>query len=639
MKVFKIILIAAFVIIALGFIAVAIFVSTFDVMRFKPQIIEQANKALARQVDFEKAGLAFSFTQGIAVKIENLAISEDPIFGKDKFLSIKYISAGIDAAALIFKKEISIPTVVIDSAVVVLIRNKDGVINAQTIAQAPKTALNSYDRKDIGGTAQENGVPIAYANPAATPANILQDKSSQAMAALPKVLVSDFQIKNSTVKYIDQTFGPAVNFELNNLAVRVKKFSLTDTFPFEAQVSVLSSAQNIKVQGNVLIDLKTISATITDLTASTELSQLILDKIPQSLPMLKSSQMPSSLNADVRLGIEKLTVSAGGLSEFNAVVSLKDAGISLKEIALPLSAGAADIKLTKEDITFDKVSFALGTGTVKEAGTIKDYIGGQDFNIESEINSVKVQEVINQEQSVAKVEGEVSGKIICKGKGFTPENIKSNLSCKADISIIKAMLKGVNVLRQVLDKIAVIPGLSNTIEAGLPERFKEKLTQKNTRFSDIKLPLTIENGRIVLADTAIEAEEFVFQGTGEAGFDSSYSLQGGFFISQDLSASMVSSVPQLKYLLDEKGRVYLPLMIFGQAGNQVQFSINADYIAKKLLENQAKQQILKALDKALGREDPANQNPNPVQDQQSEQQDQGSSAQESVKDILRGIFQ
>jgi hypothetical protein len=44
--------------------------------------------------------------------------------------------------------------------------------------------------------------------------------------------------------------------------------------------------------------------------------------------------------------------------------------------------------------------------------------------------------------------------------------------------------------------------------------------------------------------------------------------------------------------------VYIPLKISGKAG-QPNFNVDAEYIAKRLLLNQAQQQLFKLFDKAL----------------------------------------
>ena len=97
MKILKIALISIGALIVVAVTAAIIFIKTFDVNRYKPQIIGEATKAMSRRVDFAKADLGVSLIQGISLKISDFSIAEDPEFGKGNFLSVKEISVGVDA--------------------------------------------------------------------------------------------------------------------------------------------------------------------------------------------------------------------------------------------------------------------------------------------------------------------------------------------------------------------------------------------------------------------------------------------------------------------------------------------------------------------------------------------------------------
>lgn len=136
MKILKAILISLIILIIIFILAAVIFVKTFDVNRFKPQIIAQANKALNRKVDFERAKLGISLRYGISLKIVNLSISEDPAFGEGEFLAVKEVSCGLNLPDYIFQKEVNVPGILIDSARITVIRKKDNTFNVQSITQS-----------------------------------------------------------------------------------------------------------------------------------------------------------------------------------------------------------------------------------------------------------------------------------------------------------------------------------------------------------------------------------------------------------------------------------------------------------------------------------------------------------------------
>lgn len=425
-KIIKVVFITVTVLFFIVFIAGLIFIKTFDVMRFKPQIIDQASKSLGREVNFDKAKLGISLTRGISLKIDNLAIKDDINFSKDDFFKAKEISLGINVLEFIFHKKIDVPNVLIDSCRINIIRTKDGLINAATIAAASSTA----------------------------PGN-------NAMA-IPALLISSIKINNGFVNYTDHAIEPAISVDVAKINIRVTDFSLINDFAVKAEAAVLSEETNANLTGK--------------------------------------------------------------------------ARLSLKE-------GAAD------------------------------------------------------------------------------------LSGKFDFTVTKAKLKGVNLLRLILDKISVIPGLSEQVEAGLSEKYKNKLVSDDTELSDVKIPFEIKNSQLISGDAVFGAEGFDFKGEAKVGFDASYTLKGSLIVEQELSNAMISAVEQLQYLLNENKQVFIPLKVSG-AGDKYKIEPDLEYIAKKIVVNQVKNKIFEAIEKASGAGGSTdNSQEKPSQDMEK-----------TFKGLLQGIF-
>lgn len=613
MKILKILFVSIAVLIAVLFIAAVIFIKTFDLNRFKPQIISQASKTLNRRVDFEKINLALSLRQGISLKISNLVIAEDPAFGKGDFLAVKGISLAVDVLKYIFNKEVNVPNVLIDSPRVAIIRKKDGSLNVQTIAQSSQS--------------EKEGVKPA---PVSAP------------LVMPAILISSVKGGNGLVMFLDYSFEPPLSLEISDLGFSLSKISLTEAFPFTVEAAVLSAKRNIKLEGKAQVDLKTNEVVISELKGTTELSDIILEKIPAAFPMTKGAVLPASLKGKVEVLLKNLTAGPKGLTALTADAALTNGALRFKEMASPVKDVKINMNITEKKIILNNASLAIGEGVINASGLIDDYLAKQEYRLEADAENLKIQDLIAQGESPVKAEGLASGKIKFKGRGFSPEALKSSLSGAVDISVIQAKLKDINVLRTVLDKISVIPGLAQKVEAGLPERFKQKLTQADTALSDIKLPVTVESGRLVVRGASLGADEFMFKGGGEAGFDSAYSLEGSFFIPQEISASMVAQVPELQYLLNEDKQIYVPLKISGKAGNP-KFQVDAEYIAKRLIADQAKQQLFKVIEKAIGTKE---QTPNATeqnapaikQDTPQDDSKKKSATEDLVDSIIGNIF-
>ncbi|MDD5347101.1 MAG: AsmA-like C-terminal region-containing protein, partial [Candidatus Omnitrophica bacterium] len=380
----------------------------------------------------------------------------------------------------------------------------------------------------------------------------------------------------------------------------------------------------------------------TGLKADTDLAQLLLDRIPVAFPMAKGSPLPQQLKGTVEVSVAKITAGPQGVSGLEADVTIKNGYIAMKELASAVKDLNETVKITPAEVIINRSTFSLGEGSITAQGTIKDYLAQQVFDMKVDVEKLRLQDVVPATAPV-KAEGLVSGTITASGRGFTPEALKETLSGLATMGLTQGKLRDMNVLRSVLDQINIIPGLSQQLEQGLPQRWKEKLSMKDTALSDIKLPITVENGRLLIKDTVIGADEFIFKGAGEAGLSGAFSIQGDFLIPQDLSQAMIAQVKQLEYLVNDSGQILIPLKVTGTAGAKPVFFVDPEYIAKRILVEQGARQIFKLLDKALGGGE--TQQPTEGQaaqpSQNATQQQEGSTqptTEEAVKDIFRGIF-
>jgi hypothetical protein len=586
--------------------AVFIFISTFDVNRFKPQILSEAKKALSREVNFEKASLGISLFQGISLRIKNLSVAEDQALEKGNFLTIKDISLAVDVWKYIFKKEVSVPNVLIQSYAVTIIRQKDGPLNIRTIGQS-------------GRGTKESAKPIRTSTP----------------IVVPVVLVSSAKGSNGTVTFIDQTRQPPLRLEVSQLNFSLNNISLAKPFPFIVEAAFLSTKKNIKLKGKAQINLKTNEVTISEFKATSELSDIALEKIPAVFTLKQGAVLPVALKGEAAIALDKLAVGPQGVTGLSADAFLANGFLQFKEMGSPIKDLNLHMRISDNKVMLDKAYFSIGKGVINASGIINDYLAKQEYSIEGEAKNLTIDNLIVQDKSAVKAQGLISSSLRLKGEGFSPDALKANLSGEANVSVTQVKLKNMNLLREVLDKISIIPGLAQRVAAGLPERYKQKLQEQDTQISDIKMPMDIASGRITVKDVVFEADEFIFNCSGEIGFDSIYTLQGVFLIPQELSASMVTQVPELQYFLNDEKQIYIPLKILGKGGKP-ELNVDIEYLAKRLLMNQAKQQLFKALDKAIGTKE---QVPEATGTDTSQPDTNTKSAgEEIIGDILDNIF-
>jgi len=374
---------------------------------------------------------------------------------------------------------------------------------------------------------------------------------------------------------------------------------MTEAFLFLVEAAVLSANKNLKVKGNLRFDLKTNEMTVTDLQALSDLSGIPMEKIPLSFPMIKGETLPSQVGGILGISLQQLTASSRGIAFSPADVSWSEGSMKFKDIPASFTGLSLLGVVNEKKIIVTKLDGAVGQGRINGSGVINDYLMLQDFDIEAVFKDLNAQDLIPSDKTPVKAEGVISAKLKCKGKGLSTDALKETLSGSVDLTVVSAKLKDINVLRTVLDKISLIPGLTQKIEAGLPGSYRKILTQEDTVLSDMYLSMDIAGGRLTLKDASLGANDFQYKGNGELGFDGTYALDGSFLIPAELSARMVDSVSELGYLLNEEKQIYIPLKVSGKVG-ELKFKVNIEYISKKIVTDQAKQQILNAVDKYLG---------------------------------------
>jgi hypothetical protein len=537
MKIFKIILIIFVVLVLIGVIGVFAFLKTFDINRFKPQIISNASAALGRAVDFKDIALELSLREGIHLTLKQLTIRDDAGFQSGDFLTVENISLGVGIMPLLIKRQILVSSIHIHSPQCIVIRQKDGQINVQNLGK-PVSLKKDYvvppETRDFQG---QKAIPV-----------------SQAALSVLFISAETIAVKNGKVTYIDRSFEPELVLDISQVRLKIEHFSLAEPFTFTLQAAYLSDRPNILVKGNAAVDMETQSIKLKNATVATDLSSLSLSR----LAMLKEIE----------------------LSEF---------------------------QITESNIRIGGLSLGLGKGRLTAQGELDDYTGAQNFNFDVNMQDLDLSQLLNQKEQPVKLKGFLVGKFKAEGQGLSPGSLRDSLFGEGALEIKKGRLTDINVLKIVLSKISMIPNLVTKIEANLPERYKEKLTQKDTILTKVKTDLVVGNGLALLKQVEIEADGFLFSGEGEVDFNQRFSLDGSFFIPEDLAASMVENVPELEFLLDERGEIRIPLQVSGKIPD-IKFAVDLEYIGKKLVKKKASEELGKVLDKLFEKkEKPAEQ--------------------------------
>ncbi len=627
MKVLKTILIVFVVIFLLAGIGLTVFLKTLDVNKFKPQIVEQLQKTMGRNVTLGNIALKLSLTSGIAVELKDFSIAEDPAFGQNNFMNVNAVSLNVDAMAYLKSKTVSVTKLSIEKPQVTLVRNEAGVFNYQSIVDHA-TGANQTSGTPTNGTAQP-----ATTNPSASP------------AALPLILVKSIELNNGEVTYQDKMPATLMTVPLKDIDVRINNFSLDKPFIIDAKLSVFSQNQNIQSNGQVAIDMTAQSAEVNRLTVKSDLSQLSTDQLKQAIASLAPVNFDGGMKGLVNVTVDKLKAGSAGLTSMNANVQLTQGEVKLKEVYTPFTQMAADVDLTESDVMIKNFSTDFASGRITVQGRLDDYLKAQKPTFKIDVNQIQVAQIIDPATLPAKVEGKIALQLSGQAQGIAPEQLKTSLTGNGSFNLTEGKIKDMNLLKTILDSMASIPGvgagLKEQISASLPDSYKERLELKDTIIDNCQTTLNLVNGAVQFNDLSVQSSGVHVSMNGQIDLDQNIVLDGEVALDEVLSSVIVSNNEAFSYMLNDQKEIAIPLSRY--QGKLAQIRVLPDFkdFATNAVVNKGKEELKNVLFKALdikgASNQPAQNSQTPNGTQPASNPQEPSAEQKAIESLINQI--
>ena len=410
-------------------------------------------------------------------------------------------------------------------------------------------------------------------------------------------LIADLNFSNG--KIIIKNPSKNTYIDINKINFNILNFSLNDECSYSLGMAFLNDSPNISSTGFLKTNLENNELNFRDIKFSTDLSSFSIDELKKSFPDLPDSDLPDELSGNIQAVISRLYLSKDGLYSLQAEGGLSKGKIVMSEkLKSPVENIDATWVMNENTFNLNKLYMKIGQGEITGSAQVENYLTQKKFNMLLNLVSLDFSELINQTKQSIKLEGKLDGSLNIWGQGLEKEEIINSLSGMGDLSISDGKLKDINILKIVLDKLTMFPNLSKILEAGLPEKYKEKLTQKDTILTKANMKTSFANRKIILTPLTVYADNFTFQGKGDASFDKNFVLKGAFYVPQNLSLRMVKRVNELEYILDEQNRLFIPLQVHG-TGTDLKFIVDLKYLSKKVIKTQGREELKKIIYKSL----------------------------------------
>lgn len=570
MKVLKIAGVAIIVLVALVFVGGFIFLKTLDVNKYLPMVKQQVKQAVGRDLKIGKADLKFSLSRGISLEVSGIALSDDPVFSDKDFLSVDKVFLGLDLKPLILQRKVQIARITAVAPKVVVIRNKDGLINAAMMAPASSG-------KDEAKNEGQKGGP-------------------EKMQALPALLVENIELSNASVTYLDEMFSPRIALTVDHIDLAVKGFSLTEPFSFGLKANLFSQEPDLEISGKARLALSTASALVTDARLDLDMAKVSAVQLNSMLPMAAPAGLKDPLKGKLALSVPELRAGASGLQSLKVSGSLSGGQVISALIPLPVTDIALNFEGDQKDLFLRTGVFRFAEGLANVSGVVRGYMSAPAVEISGNIKGLGLGPVAEAYKIPAKINGKADADVKLSLSGKTPQEIISSLKAEIAGSLKDGVLEGLNLVQTGLGNIPMLPTLWEMVQPSLPPETQEDVKKGRTLIETAEvlahmngMTANVDRAEIVTRDVGVSAK-------GTVQVPEALNLVIDIHFQKEITSALVHKVSDLAALQDDQGKLYIPLKLKGPM-LKPKAEPDVEYLSKKLLLNRGKEALEKVIDK------------------------------------------
>src|SRR5258708_11530789 len=297
-----------------------------DVNTFRPRIESELTDALGREVTV--GNLSLSILSG-SLAAHDIAIADDPSFGKAPFIRAKALNVGVELMPLILSKQLHVTELTLSQPQVMLLRAPSG----------------RWNFSSLGGSSSNK--------PKATDSNANSPFEQN-------LSVGKRSIKGGQVSIADSN-APAKACVYRNVDITVKDFSFTSQFPFTLSAD-LPGGGNVKLDG-AAGPINRSDASLTPLQAKLEVKKLDLAKsgfIDPSSGIAGVAAFDGTVSSDGHLARSSGKVTAESL-KLSPQGSPAQRAVEVR-YATTYELQKQTGQLTQGDVSVGKASAKLGGG-------------------------------------------------------------------------------------------------------------------------------------------------------------------------------------------------------------------------------------------------------------------------------------
>ncbi len=534
-----------FVFILILAVGIAVFIATFDADRYRPLIVEKLESLVGSKVELGRISL--SFEGGLALKIEQLVI---------------YSGAPGSGAK-------GIPAVELESASAVV----DFWSLLRNALQATSLHLRGL-RLDLirnrAGEFRVLGIQLKN-NPASQP---------KSHAILP-FLIETIKLEDSQIRFTDQKSSPLLELTARDLDAALRNVSLTQPFRAEARMALAGTKQNLKISARVPLTAQGIQG-LQDLNVEADLSAFDYAQLSRLIPALASYPGEEGPSGSLNVAIHRVEWGREGLRDLAGEMSLREGSLPLPFLGTRVDHLNLKARGTGDNFQIEDLSGQIARGGILLTGNVEGLTAQPRYSFQLKAEGLRLEAlnpVSNTNEPNLKGLLSLAVQGTAEGRGWPV--IAQTLSGEGKLILTEGVIMNLNILREVFQKLSMIPGLVEQLLSRLPETYKEKFSERDTVLEPIEAPFLLTQGALVFNPLRLATDSFLMSGAGTIRLDGALGAQAMVVVDPYLSEAMIRSVEELQYLTDREGRVQFPIHVGGKLP-RVTVLPDLQYIATQL---------------------------------------------------------
>lgn len=574
-----------------------------DLNRYRDHYVPILEQVLHRKVEVQEVRLTLYPTLGI--QLREVVIADDPAFSSGSFLTVPSVQVAVQWKPLL-QRRVQVERVVVEQAIVQVIRSAKGDFNISTIGNVPTSGRMPNENADM----QESVSPV-----------------------LGVLAVKQFSFSGGTLQFEDRTHQPSKTYQIDNLTLDTESVAIGETalmklqgmlMPYQTPFDITGrfgplqanlDIPNLDIDGLVGKVAVTVQGKMIDgqLTGDLQIPKGSTDDFPIQLGLntpigfsqlqahLVASIFPKGekaasrevlidpLHLNLHLGQSTIHLSGKGTPTRFSLVGESPALFSQDfPVSLPVQKPFAieQVEFTAEIIEGGTLKFQLlkakaFEGTLTAQGVLNRLSPPLTFSTQGSFKDFSPDALVKVlRPSSLSITG--VGEMEWNVKGVVPFSTIPSYAGPTHATIRNGEIIGFDLMKAIEDALQMSGILGQS--AG------------TTRFSVIDARTEFEKDGLTIRQLTANAPNFSLRSAGTVGLDQSVNLQGTLSVPPALADNIIRRFPMAK-VVKQEGQLVLPFVIGGTVQDPM---LRLD---TKILGKRVQKEVEERLEKVLQGDD------------------------------------